>query len=203
MTDIPTRDTFASMYADKAPWDIGKPQEMFVAVADQVHGDVLDAGCGTGENALYFAQRGHAVVGIDFLEFPVQQARIKAAERGLRVEFQQLDALTLATFSRQFDSIIDCGLFHCFADTDRERYVAGLAHVAKPGARLYLACFSDKEPGEIGPRRISEKELRDAFRAGWTIESLQGAAFETIPSMQHAFSPGGAKAWFAVIRRAG
>jgi predicted RNA methylase len=51
MADVPTQETFASMFAGKAPWDIGKPQPAFVEAADKARGSVLDAGCGTGENA--------------------------------------------------------------------------------------------------------------------------------------------------------
>ena len=54
------RATFESFYDGKAPWDIGKPQGMFAAVADQVTGPILDAGCGTGEHALFLAARGPA-----------------------------------------------------------------------------------------------------------------------------------------------
>ena len=63
MSDVPTRETFESLYAGKAPWDIGRPQRAFVEVADRVTGVILDAGCGTGENALFFAETGHPVLG--------------------------------------------------------------------------------------------------------------------------------------------
>jgi hypothetical protein len=51
MSNVPNRETFESLYAGKAPWDIGKPQPAFVQAADQVTGAVLDADCGTGEDA--------------------------------------------------------------------------------------------------------------------------------------------------------
>lgn len=201
MNEIPTRETFESMYAGKAPWDIGKPQPVFVSAADAVQGGVLDAGCGTGEHAIYFALRGHPVVGIDFLDTPLREARRKAADRGANVEFMTMDALTLSTFDRKFDSVIDSGLFHGFSDEQRLRYVEGLAHVTKSSGRLFLACFSDDEPGELGPRRVSKRELEQAFARGWTIESIAPARFEVIPEMKEAFSPGGPRAWFAVIRK--
>src|ERR1700675_2747918 len=97
MSTVPSRERFESMYAGKAPWDIGKPQPAFVEAADRVTGAVLEAGCGTGENALFFAGRGHPVLGIDFLEGPVREARRKAEERGLDAEFIRMDALTLST----------------------------------------------------------------------------------------------------------
>ncbi len=201
MSDIPTRETFESMYAGKAPWDIGKPQPVFLGAADQVRGSVLDSGCGTGETAIYFAQRGHPVVGIDFLEFPIQAAKRKAEARGVQVEFLRRDALTLTAFDRKFDSVIDSGLFHVFSDADRPRYVDGLAHVMKAGAKLFLACFSDDEPGTLGPRRVSRNELEAAFAQKWTFESIEPARFEVIPEMKDQFSSGGPKAWFAVIQR--
>ena len=94
---VPNRNTFETAYAGKPPWDIGRPQRAFVEVADRVAGEVLDAGCGTGENALYFAQRGHPILGIDFLEGPIQEARRKAQERGLAAEFVPMDALAWPT----------------------------------------------------------------------------------------------------------
>ena len=85
MRNVPDRATFEHFYAGPAPWGIGKPQRPFVAIADRVASPVLDAGCGTGETALFFAATGHRVTGIDFLEEPIRRARRKAAERGLSV----------------------------------------------------------------------------------------------------------------------
>ena len=65
------RDHFRDAYAGAPPWDIGKPQAIFQAAADAIAGSVLDAGCGTGENALFLASRGRAVTGFDFLEEPI------------------------------------------------------------------------------------------------------------------------------------
>src|SRR5436309_15092959 len=150
MTPAPDRSTFESMYAGKAPWDIGKPQRNFVEAADQVTGPILDAGCGTGENAIFFAGRGQQVTGIDFLEEPIRRAKRKAAERGLTATFLVKDALTLKDWQEQFGSVIDSGLFHVFADDDRKTYVQGLAKVLKPEGKLFLMCVSDEEQGTEG-----------------------------------------------------
>jgi ubiquinone/menaquinone biosynthesis C-methylase UbiE len=204
MSDIPNRETFESIYEGKAPWDIGRPQPVFVAAAERVTGSILDAGCGTGENSLLFAQKGQPVLGIDFLEGPIREARRKAEERGLRAEFVTMDALTLSTLDRRFDSLIDSGLFHVFSDEDRARYVAGLTHVARPGGRLFLLCFSDQEPGTQGPRRVTEAEIQAAFARDWTVESIEPARFDVVPDLKgFSFSEGGPRAWFSVIRRLG
>jgi cyclopropane fatty-acyl-phospholipid synthase-like methyltransferase len=198
------RATFEAFYEGKAPWDIGKPQGPFAAIADRVTGPVLDAGCGTGEHALFFAARGHRVTGIDFVEEPIRRARAKAAERGLSVEFLVMDARALGDRGERFASVIDCGLFHGFSDDDRRRYVGGLARVVKPGGQLFLLCFSDEEPGTEGPRRVSRQELFDAFADGWEVESVQPVQVAVNPEFTAVtFSEGGPKAWFAVVRRKG
>ena len=196
------RSTFEDFYAGPAPWEIGRPQPAFIAVADRVVGPVLDAGCGTGENALFFSARGHRVVGIDFVEEAVRRARIKAAARGLAVEFLVKNATALAGWGERFATAIDCGLFHCLSDDDRRRYVEGLSRVVEPAGRLFLLTFSDEEPGDEGPRRVSRRQLNEAFARGWEIEEVQRCRIEINPAFTEVtFSEGGPKAWFAIVRR--
>lgn len=123
------RSSFESIYAGQPRWEIGRPQKAILAVADQITGSILDSGCGTGENALYFASRGQKVTGIDFLAEPISRAKQKATERGLTATFLVMDALALKELPEVFDSVIDSGLFHVFGDEDRRRYVEGLASV--------------------------------------------------------------------------
>lgn len=204
MTPVPDRSTFEALYAGQAPWDIGKPQKPFLDVADRITGSVLDAGCGTGDTALFLAERGCKVTGIDFLDVPIQRAKQKAAERGVQATFLVKDALTLQNWSERFDNVIDSGLFHVFSDEDRRRYVEGVGRVLKPGGRLFLMCFRDEEPGTQGPRRVSKKELHDAFAEGWSLESIEPVQVEVRPDLKDmTFSEGGPKAWFVVVRRAG
>ncbi|HVT26474.1 MAG TPA: class I SAM-dependent methyltransferase [Lacipirellulaceae bacterium] len=202
MTDTHDRSRFESMYATGAPWDIGRPQQAFIDVADQIRGSVLDAGCGTGELSLFLAGRGNTVTGIDFLDEAIRRAKQKAAERQLPVTFLVKDAMSLKDWNERFDNVVDSGLFHVFSDDDRKTYVAGLTTVLKPGGRMHLMCFSNEEPGTEGPRRISKRDLEVAFADGWKIESIEPKQFATRTDLTgFNFSPGGPKAWFAVIRR--
>ena len=197
-----TYDRFAEVYRGKAPWDIGRPQRAFVEAADQITGSVIDLGCGTGEHALFFSQRGQPVTGIDFVPEAIARAKTKASERGLDATFLVQDALALEAMPQQFDSAIDSGLFHVFSDEERPKYVNGVAHILKPGGRLFLLCFSDKEPGSPGPRRVSQVEIRAAFSSGWDVESIRESRIEIAPGFAFLFSQGGPFAWFCVIRRA-
>src|SRR4051812_10866719 len=114
MTQIPTAQTFKDAYADVAPWDIGRIQNAFAAIADQVKSPVLDAGCGTGDMAIYFAEKGHQVTGLDYLDEPIRRARAKAAERNLNVDFRVADATKLSELADRFNTVVDSGLFHVF-----------------------------------------------------------------------------------------
>lgn len=203
MSNHSTDQRFQTAYEGKPSWDLGRPQKPFVERADQITGVVLDAGCGTGDNALFFAQRGQSVLGIDFVPFPIVEARRKAEELGVDAEFLQMDALKLPSLARQFDSVLDCGLFHVLSDDDRRAYVAALSSVTKPCGKLFLMCFSDDEPAGPGPRRISQDEIRAAFADGWTLESIERSHFEPNPQSNETFVDGGPRAWFAVIRRGG
>lgn len=197
------RQRFEQAYRDaKAPWDIGLPQPSLVEVADQVNGSVLDVGCGTGENAMFFAARGHDVVGVDYLPSPIERAKKKARERALNVRFAVHDALQLSELRRQFDNVIDCGLFHVFSDEDRDTYVGQLETVTHPGSILFLLCFSDKEPGDAGPRRISRDDLKTAFSSNWRLASIDERRFHVRHDFDEIkFSEGGPIAWLAVAFR--
>jgi cyclopropane fatty-acyl-phospholipid synthase-like methyltransferase len=205
MSNVPDRATFENAYAGRVPWDIGKPQAPLAAVADRVTSPVLDAGCGTGDTALFFAARGDKVTGIDFVAEAIRRARSKAVELGLAVEFLVKDALTLGDWGERFASVIDSGLFHVFSLDDRRRYVQGLSQVIEQGGLLFLMCGSAEEPREVIPR-VSRQELYDAFAEGWEVESVQPVRYEFNPDYKFTdvtFSEGGAKGWFAVIRRKG
>lgn len=170
------------MYAGTPPWEVGHPQPVFVRLADAglITGRVLDAGCGTGENALMLAARGLEVTGIDAASSAIAAAREKAAARALAVQFEVWDALRLGDLGRQFDSVVDSALFHVFDDERRAVYVQSVAAVVRPGGRLFLCCFSDLEPGDWGPRRIHEDELRAAFVEGWAIDSIERERYSTV-----------------------
>ena len=182
-----------------APWDIGRPQPAFVRLAEQglLAGRVLDAGCGTGEQTLLAAAHGADAVGVDVSGLAVRRAREKAAERGVVARFEVGDALRLADLGLTFDTIMDSGVFHVFDDEDRARYVTSLASVLRPGGSCYLMCFSDRQPGDWGPRRVRQNELVTAFADGWTVIGIAADTFTINPGLGSPV----AQAWLATIRR--
>ncbi|GEJ56338.1 class I SAM-dependent methyltransferase [Anaeromyxobacter diazotrophicus] len=193
----PVRDFEAAYQAGDPPWDLGAPQPEVVRLADEgaFRGTVLDAGCGTGENALLLASRGLAVMGVDGAPAAIARAQAKAAARGLAVPFAVADALDLAALRQRFDTVLDCGLFHVFDDDDRKRYARSLGDAVGSGGQVQLLCFSDEEPPGAGPRRVSEWDLKTAFRGIFVLTRIRPGRFE---SRLHA---GGARAWVATLTR--
>jgi cyclopropane fatty-acyl-phospholipid synthase-like methyltransferase len=181
------------------PWDIGRPQPAFTRLAEAglLVGKVLDVGCGTGEHALLAAAHGAEATGVDAAPTAIERARAKAAERGLQARFEVADVLNLEVLGQEFDTIIDSGVFHIFSDEDRSGYVASLAAVLRPGGTCYLMCFSDRQPGGFGPRRVSQDELRAAFSDGWHVDSIVADTFDINPIEGNTY----ALAWLARIRR--
>ncbi|HTR38911.1 MAG TPA: class I SAM-dependent methyltransferase [Bryobacteraceae bacterium] len=180
------------------PWDIGRPQPAIVRLASEGRfaGAVLDAGCGTGENALHIASLGLSVLGVDVAATALEIAREKAGNRGIDVGFVALDAFQLERLGRRFETVLDCGLFHTFGGHERPRYVASLASVTEPGGTLYVLCFSDDGP-DTGPHPISQEELRAAFNPshGWNVAAIE------LDRLQTRYHDKGAPAWFATIKR--
>ncbi|TML38791.1 MAG: class I SAM-dependent methyltransferase [Actinobacteria bacterium] len=193
----PQGHEFDVMYASTPPWDIGRPQPAYVALAESgaLRGRVLDVGCGTGEHALMAAALGLDATGVDSAPTAIAKAEAKAEERGLRARFLVADALELAALGESFDTVLDCGLFHVFDDDDRPRFVESLAAAVPPGGRYHMLCFSDRQPGEWGPRRVGQDEIRASFSAGWRIQSIDAATIEI------TLGPEGVQAWLASMVR--
>ena len=189
----------ASYVDGPPPWDIGRPQPAVERLVRQgaFAGAVLDAGCGTGENALHVASLGVRVVGVDVAETAVSLARQKAAARGIDADFVVADALRLDRLGRVFETVLDCGLFHSFDRDERLEYVANLASVTVPGGVLYVLCFSDAGPEPRGPHPVSEEELRAAFTRspGWSVAAVGPERLQT------ALAAGAISAWLAKIER--
>ncbi|MGB9175635.1 MAG: class I SAM-dependent methyltransferase [Methanoregula sp.] len=190
-------DFFDAAYRGLPPWDIGRPQKEFVELVrrGEITGSVLDLGCGTGEHALFFAEEGHEVWGVDSAPLAIQKAQEKAAARGLPVHFLVLDARDLPRLSRKFDTATDSGLFHTLSDEDRPVFVDNLAAVLPHGGKYFMLCFSDLEPAGYGPRRITQQEIRDSFRDGWIVNYIRPAVFESRTRVQ------GTRAWLSSLSK--
>lgn len=164
--------SFHNAYASgAAPWDIGEPQPEIIAQEEAcTFGDrVIEVGCGTGDNAIFLASRGHDVIGIDSAQIAIDAAQRKAADAEVTATFVIGDVLDVLSGieGAPFDSALDVGFFHALDDEQRIAFAHRLASVLVPGGTYVMLCFSERVPGEWGPRRVSEAEIAETFSAPW------------------------------------
>ena len=192
-----TKILFCFVYWFKAPWDVGGPQPVVKELEKrgEITGRVLDVGCGTGDTAIFLAQKGYAVMGIDFIPKAIDLALARAKRAGMRIPFRVFDAMNLDQLHERFDTIIDLGLFHNLSDKDRISYTYSLESAMEPGGMFHMLCFSDLQPGFLGPRRISREEIYQTFSQGWRIDSIRETKYKVY------YPIGGAHAWIASIRK--
>jgi len=179
-----------------APWDIGEPQPAVVRLADagEFRGEVLDAGSGLGENAIFLAGRGLRVTGVDGAHAAVSTARERAAEQGVEVVFTQSDVTTLDGLPQRFDTVLDSALYHCLDSAQRTSYAAALWRVTRPGARLHLLCFADVADRGLGlPMMVSQDDLREHLGGQWDIESIEQTDYTTSVTVGAFEGMGGAR----------
>jgi cyclopropane fatty-acyl-phospholipid synthase-like methyltransferase len=187
------------LYTTPPPWDIGRPQPAFLALADAgtIRGRVLDVGCGTGEHVLMSAGLGLDATGVDLASKALGTAEGKARDRGLTARFLLRDARQLAGLGECFDTVLDCGLFHIFNDDGRAAYAAGLRAVVPPGGHYFMLCFSDQEPGG-GWRhlhRVTQDEIKATFADGWRVDSIEASTIDI------TLDPYGIRAWLVALTR--
>lgn len=137
-----------------------------------VAGRTLEIGCGTGTNAIYLAQHGFEVVGIDISPIAVDQARAKAHGR---CRFETVDFLNEAPPDGRFQFVFDRGCFHTFDDDDeRTRFAQNVAAaLVDTGVWLSLIGSTEGPPREMGPPRRSARDIINAIEPSLEIVDLR------------------------------
>jgi SAM-dependent methyltransferase len=196
---------FEAVYAGRtplgrhAPWDIGAPQPILVDLANrgEIRGEVLDVGCGTGENAIFFAERGYSVTGVDISPTAIERARRNAVDRSVLLTLDVANALELVGYDARFDTIVDCGLFDSCPESSRWRYTDALRRVARPGARVFLLELSASAARDMHRKfmrrgipacalrdlpKLTPADLRAAFDGGWRERFLHESTMRVQPT---------------------
>jgi SAM-dependent methyltransferase len=179
------RGFFERVYSDVAPWDVGGAQpDMARMLEDYPPADpVLDLGSATGDLAISLAMRGHSVVGLEFVQTAVDQAREKAVglptDVGARLRFEVGDATRPSALGVSFGAVLDSGFIHLLDPEDTDRFVTDLRKSLAPGGHYYLHEFAVEFPIENVPRAITEEEIHTRFNpvTGWRVVEVRPATF--------------------------
>ena len=166
----------------QSPWDTGSPcAEMVKALESGVvtPGHALDLGCGTGTNAIYLAQKGFEVTGVDVSQVAVEKAREKADKAGATILFMLAELPNLFLPGKVFDFVFDRGCFHSLKNDDRPKFAEMLAKLTKEGSLFLLLTGNAKEPREQGPPTMTEEEIRETFSRFFDLVWLRDFRFET------------------------
>jgi SAM-dependent methyltransferase len=178
------------------PWDTGVPEPMLIEAVESGNlptGRALDAGCGTGTNAIWLAEQGYAVLGVDVAPLAIEKARAKLTA-GLNCRFETLDFLERKPEGGPFELVFDRGCFHVFDEpAQRAKFAAQVATVLAPqGMWLSLIGSTEGPPRQVGPPRRSLRDVTDAIEPHLEIVSVRSFEFRDAPEP--------AKAWICLSR---
>ena len=156
-------------------------------------GRALDVGSGPGTQAIALARRGFEVTGTDISPSALEGAAARARDAGVEIAFLADDVLD-SSLTGPFQLILDRGCFHTLAPDDRPAYLRTITSLLAPDGLLLLKCFSEEQPGTLGPRRVSPGELRSVFEAGFEVVSIDRTVYQgTLDPLP--------KALFSILRR--
>lgn len=177
MPHPPWNERYAS--GEPLPWDTGTPDPMLIGMIESrviAPGRTLEIGCGTGTNAIYLAEHGFDVVGIDISPIAIDHARAKAHGR---CRFETIDFMNAAPRGGPFQFVFDRGCFHTFdEDRERERFAQRVtAELVEGGMWLSLIGSTEGQPREVGPPRRSAREIIDAIEPSLEILQLRSGEF--------------------------
>jgi SAM-dependent methyltransferase len=152
----------------------------------------LEVGCGTGTNAIYLAQHGFDVVGIDISPLAIESARAKAQGR---CRFETGDFLNDAPPGGPFGFVFDRGCFHTFdEDQERAQFAQRVAAVLVDGGIWLSLLGSTEGPArDAGPPRRSARDVINAIEPSLEILQLRTEEFSVYGETM--------KAWLCLSRK--
>ena len=177
------RERYAS---GETPWDHELPPPEVVAIMERLPaGRALDLGCGYGRAAIYMAQRGWRVDGVDFIDLAIAEAGRRATAAGVagRVQFHLSPVTDLHYLSGPYDFALDVGCMHNFDEAQLGAYQEELVRLLRPGGLYLLFAHLRAEPVEYDsdgrPRWLPEEWLHDHFAADFVLERAEHGQTET------------------------
>lgn len=182
MSDINIDRDWNGKYAQgNTPWDSGLASRELAKVLDEWRlstGRAIELGCGTGTNAVFLAQRGFDVTAVDCSSLALAQARQKAIDADVAVDWIEADVQNFGADLEAFDVVFDRGCYHCCRRVDLPGYLQTIQNVTRAGSRFLCLCGNANEQTEQGPPRVTETEIRDEFADLMQIDAIREFRFQ-------------------------
>ena len=124
---------------------------------------ILDIGCGTGRHSIELSKRGYTVTGIDLSEAQLKQARFKASQQNLEIDFQKQDARNL-NFSEEFELVIMlCEGAFPLMETDEMNFkiLQNAANALKPAGKFIFTTLNGLFPLFHSVKDFLESETKE------------------------------------------
>lgn len=181
------------------PWDTGKHDFNLdeVVTKNQIKPcKTLEAGCGTGSNAIWLSRKGFSVTAVDIAELAIQRAIKKISKAGLRCKFYTADFMKKKIGGSPFGFVFDRGCFHSFDSAGERSKYAKIVHsyLKRDGLWLTLVGSKDEPPRKPGPPQRSARDITIAVEPYFKILSLYASLFDS--NMQKA-----PKAWVCLMQK--
>lgn len=182
-------------YAARAlVWSAGPNQRLEREVRGMTPKRALDAACGEGRNALWLAEQGWTVTGVDFSEVAIDKARQIARKRDLAVDWQVVDLASESPTGGPWDLV--CVLYLHTDAPERARWLPRLVDAVAPGGTfLYIGHDpSNIEHGVGGPENpeyLPDAAAIGAALPGFRIESASVLERPVSADPGHGGEPGG------------
>lgn len=182
-------EVYKNMSLEEVPWNMETPPEPLVELVDS--GKVqpcktIDMGCGAGNYAVYLAERGFEVTGVDFSQTAIKIARENASRKGVKCNFFVADVVEeLDSVNQTWDFVYGWGLLHHILPEQRQKYVENVRRILNPSGRYLSVCFSQEDTGFGGSGKFrktslgsvlyfsSEDELRELFESYFQVIDLR------------------------------
>jgi len=156
--------------------------------------NIMELGCGVGNNLWFAAREGFNVTGIDISESAIAYAKKRFSDEGLNGTFICGDFSCINKLEDRFDLVIDRSALCCTTKENAKKTITGLRAIMNPSAKMFFNPCSDRHSGcasgvysangmtvnmSKGPSTTAEiyfygrRDIFELFEDGFTIESLQ------------------------------
>ena len=156
--------------------------------------NILEVGCGEGQNVLYLAKQGYTEVdAFDISENGIKKLRKKCEIQGVRLN-AYVDDLTKCRLQKKFDLVMSFGTLHFVEKEGWKRFLTQAKEKTNIGGIHIMQIFTDVVPAspDIAPFAVGlakDEELKDIYQ-DWEILQFKSYVFEdehpNVPKHLHA-----------------